>query len=244
MKSTWPALLAALPPALLFAQAPAPPAATIALGARQAKATPVRVGFAHTGGGNCDLQQPSPDAVVVTLTGVAVAGPHPCKGSTAALAFEVNQEFQVALEKPECRKAKLQLEGRLTGLLRSHAKGGGTAEASEACAVVRCGEAAMLTLSLPSHSVAGGESLSVNDRAAPVSAGVRPGSFTLHQTFHVAASHAKGLLGKAASAEFAPDPALDPLWISAFEPFRGANKKEFGMQVTLKVLAEEVGAGK
>jgi hypothetical protein len=241
MKKTMLTLAAALlPAALLVAQNPAPPAppVSLSLGARQAKATPIREGCTHTGGGNVDVQQPSPDTLVVTMTGVAVAAPHPCKASTAALFFELNQDFEVSFDKPEVKKAKLQLEGRLIGLLRSHAKGGGTAEASQACATVRAGEAPLLTLSLPSHSVAGGESLSVNDRAAPVTAVVRAGSFCLHQTFHVAASHAKGLLGKAASAEFAPDPALDPLWISAFEPFHGANKKEFGFQVTLKVTAE------
>jgi hypothetical protein len=43
---------------------------------------------------------------------------------------------------------------------------------------------------------------------------------------------------KAASAEFAPEPALDPLWISYWEPFHGAQKKDFGFQVTIKVSAE------
>jgi hypothetical protein len=45
-------------------------------------------------------------------------------------------------------------------------------------------------------------------------------------------------LGKSASAEFAPDPALDPLWISYWEPFHGAGKKDFGFQVILKVAGE------
>jgi hypothetical protein len=35
-----------------------------------------------------------------------------------------------------------------------------------------------------------------------------------------------------------PDPALDPLWISAFEPFHGAQKKDFGFRVTIKVEPE------
>jgi hypothetical protein len=38
--------------------------------------------------------------------------------------------------------------------------------------------------------------------------------------------------------EFAPDPALDPLWISAFEPFHGSKKKDFGFRVTIKVEPE------
>jgi len=51
----------------------------------------------------------------------------------------------------------------------------------------------------------------------------------------VSAVHPHGLLGKAASAEFAPDPALDPLWISYWEPFHGAAKKDLGFQIILKV---------
>jgi hypothetical protein len=43
---------------------------------------------------------------------------------------------------------------------------------------------------------------------------------------------------QAASAEVAPDPALDPLWICYWESFHGAAKKDFGFQVTLKVAAD------
>ena len=46
------------------------------------------------------------------------------------------------------------------------------------------------------------------------------------------------IICKAASAEFAPDPALDPLWISYWEPFHGAIKKDFGFQVTVRVVPE------
>jgi hypothetical protein len=46
-------------------------------------------------------------------------------------------------------------------------------------------------------------------------------------------------LNQAAPAEFAPDPALDPLGVSYWEPFHGAIKKDFGFQITLKVSPEE-----
>ena len=59
------------------------------------------------------------------------------------------------------------------------------------------------------------------------------------RTNRAKAAHPKKVLPcKAASAEFAPDPALDPLWISYWEPFHGAQKKDFGFQVTVKVAAE------
>jgi hypothetical protein len=67
---------------------------------------------------------------------------------------------------------------------------------------------------------------------------VLPGKYTLRQTFSISA-HSKCLLCKRPSAEFAPDPALDPLWINYFEPFHGVKKDSFGFQVVLKVAADE-----
>src|SRR5262249_20610767 len=128
------------------------------------------------------------------------------------------------------------MEGRLIGVLRSHCKGGcahvGNAHASLTCAP----GLPPLSIQLQDHSVCGGENLSVNDHEGPVCIPINCGKFILHQTFHVAADARKCLLPcKAPSAEFAPDPALDPLWISAKEPFRGASKKDFGFQIIIKV---------
>jgi hypothetical protein len=82
------------------------------------------------------------------------------------------------------------------------------------------------------------ESLAVNDHKGPVGVPVLPGEYHLHQHFHIDASHEQGVCGKGAAAEFAPDPALNPTWISVNDPFRGANKKDFGFRVTLRVEAE------
>ncbi len=240
------AALALTAPALA-ADAPAPPspAVTIDLGGRQAQAVPTRSGFNHTGGGNIDVQQPAPDTLVVTMTGVAVAGGCPGKDSVAALAFELCQEFEVSIARPDVKRAKLTVEARVIGLLRSHEKGGGSAAITcpahalvTACGVA--GEApALVEVSLPGRAVAGGENLSVNDKCGPVAAVVPAGKYTLREAFGVQAAHPKRVWPcKAASAEFAPDPALDPLWISYWEPFHGAQKKDFGFQVTVKVSPE------
>jgi hypothetical protein len=219
------------------AQTPAP-GASISLRSRQGTATPMRQGFTHTGGGNIDVAQPSADTLVVTMTGVAVAGPHPCKTSTASLHFDLSQSFEVSFDKPEVKKAKLTMECRVIGLLRSHA-GGGSASIGPAHAAVSCGSAPVLDLGLPPRAVTGGENLSINDREGPVAVPVLPGQYALHQVFDVTACHPSSWkLCKAASAEFAPDPALDPLWISYWEPFHGAAKKDFGVQVTIKVVPE------
>ena len=45
-----------------------------------------------------------------------------------------------------------------------------------------------------------------------------------------------------AIAEFGSDSGLDKLWISSHDPFSGVSKKDFGFQVTLKVV-EDTGPG-
>ncbi len=224
---------------------PSAPAVTIDLGSRQAQGVPTRQGFYHTGGGNIDVQQPSPDVLVVTMTGVAVAGGHPCKDSLAALAFDLCQDFEFTAGKPEIKRAKLTIEARVIGLLRSHEKGGGAAliTCPARAFVIPTGAVgevpAVIEVALPGRSVAGGESLSVNDKCGPVACVVPIGKYALREVFGVQATHPKRLVPcKAASAEFAPDPALDPLWISAFEPFHGAAKKDFGFQVIVRVSPE------
>ena len=224
--------------ALMAVHAQAPPSGpltTITLGPRHGQVTPVRQGFTHTGGGNIDVAQPAPDTVVITMTGVAVAGAHPCKDSLAALHFDLTQEFEINFEKPEIKKAKLTLEGRVIGLLRSHPHAG-SAQEGPGVAAVSVGPIVVVSLALPPHTVSCGENVSINDRDGPVAVPVLAGKFTLHQTFDVSANHPHSLKPcKAASAEFAPEQALDPLWISYWEPFHGAAKKDFGFQITLKV---------
>jgi hypothetical protein len=222
---------------------PAPPSTpdvSIRLLERHGHAVPLRQGFNHTGGGNVDVAQPSPDTVVITMTGVAVAGGHPCKSSVAGFDFDLKQCFEVVFEKPSVKAARVMLEGRVIGLLRSHCKGGGSAEECHGCATVLAVELPLLRLCTPCHGVTGGENLSINDHAGPVTGPIGANKYILHQVFHIAVTHPKTLLPcKAASAEFAPDPALDPLWISYWEPFHGAQKKDFGFQITLKVVPEE-----
>jgi hypothetical protein len=230
-------LICSFVPAL--AQAPSSPAVTITLGPRHGHVTPVRQGFTHTGGGNLDVAQPAADTVVVTMSGVAVAGGHPCKDSIARLSFDLEQALEIGFDKPEIKRAKLTMEGRVIGLLRCHAKGGGAAEQCQACATLTRGSSALTTLCVPPHSVAGGDNLSLNCREGPNSIPISAGKYMLHQSFAISATHPRSLkLCKAASAEFAPDPALDPLWISYWEPFHGVAKKDFGFQITIKVAPE------
>jgi hypothetical protein len=140
----------------------------------------------------------------------------------------------VSYDDPKVKYAKVTIEGRVLGLLRSDSKGG-TAEESGGCATISAEPAEILTLCVPAHSVACGDNLSINDHEGTVEAPIAAGKYHLHQCWHIAAHHPKSILPcKAASAEFDPA-ALDPLWISYWEPFHGAAKKDFGFQITVKV---------
>jgi hypothetical protein len=216
---------------------PPTPVPVIVLHERHGHATPTRQGCDHTAGGNTDVAQPTPDTVIVTMTGVSVAGAHPCKDSVATMDFDFSQCLDIVQDGAKGKQVKVTTEARVIGLLRTHKKGGAAEESGSAAFL--CGPEQILSVVAPEHSVTCGENLSINDHDGPYTALVSPGKYTLHQIFHVSATHAHNVLPcKAASAEFAPDPALDPLWISYWEPFHGANKKDFGFQVIVKVAPE------
>ncbi len=213
------------------------PDVSLSMGGRSSKVTPVRSGCTHTGGGNIDVQQPSPDTIVITMSGVAVAYGGPTGPASASQVFDLVQQLEVSFDKPTVKAAKLTVEGRLIGFLRSHKVG--TADVCASAAVVGTGP--VLALAMPGHSVSGNESVSINDKEAPDGIVIAAGKYTLSQSFKVTATMPKCVLPcKAPSAEFAPDPALDPLWISTKEPFKGANKKDLGFQITVKVTPEAV----
>jgi hypothetical protein len=216
---------------------PTAPAISIVPGPRHGHVTPERHGCTHTGGGNIDIAQPTPDVLVVTMTGAAVAY-GALRDAMAGQMFELEQYFEVSFDNPKVKRGKLMMEGRVIGLLRSHCHHDSAAY-DDACAAVGVGPTCIVKLCVPPHSVGGKQSLSVNDHDGPYSVPVTPGKYLLRQTFRVSAmAHPTVLPTKGPSAEFAPDPALDPLWLSYKEPFHGAIKKDFGFQVTLKVLEE------
>jgi hypothetical protein len=218
---------------------PTPSATRVAfvLKDRHGHATPQRTICTHTAGGNTDVAQPKDDTVIITMTGVVVAGPHPCKASSAVLTFDLNQQVEIVFNDEKLKKAKLTVEAQIIGLLRGD-RHGGSAEVCNGAAAVTSAGVSILALAIEGHAVAGDENLSINDHKGPVSVPVLPGEYHVFQGFRISAAHVRSICGKAASAEFAPDPALDPLWISYWEPFHGAGKKDFGFRVTYHVEPE------
>ncbi|MFN4259484.1 MAG: hypothetical protein ACK4RK_09295 [Gemmataceae bacterium] len=216
------------------------PSVEIVLGKRSAQSSPRICGCAKHGGGNIKVEHPSPDTVVVTMTGVAVAYCTPTRCCSSGYDANLTQCFTIKFNDDTVKKAKLLLEGRVVGVLRSHCKGNGSASLNTATASVGCDHGGdLLSICLPAHSACGGKNFSINDQDGPYCLPVLEGCYTLNQCFSICASAPRCLLPcKAPSAEFAPN-ALDPLWISPKDPFYGASKEEFGFQITLKVVPDD-----
>ncbi len=240
------AALAGLLAASLVAAAPqpqpAPPAVQLVLGPGEGTATPHRTCCAHAGGGNVLVTQPAGATIATSMTGVVVATSSPLGDGMASYTFELTQDIEVVVSDPKVRAARLLMEARVVGLLRSPkccgAGPGGTAAVSiPAHAAVRCGPQDLLALTLPARSVACGENLSVYNREGPASVVIAPGKYVLHEVFGIQATGSQwGCLCRGPSAEFAPEGALDLRWVSSREPFHGASKNSFGFQVILKVV--------
>jgi hypothetical protein len=205
---------------------PAPPVSII-LHERHGHVTPNKRKCAHSGGGLIEVISPTPDTVLISMSGAVVA--------KSEMRFDLEQLFEISFDDPKLKKAKLSIEGRVIGLLRGGHKG--CAEYADASAQVSAGPVTLLSVCVPPHNACNNASLAVNDHDGPKTVPVAPGKYTWHQTFLIAA-HSDSHLCNRPSAEFAPDPALDPLWISYHEPFHGIQKTSFGFQVILKVAPD------
>jgi len=206
---------------------------------RNAEAASIREGTALTGGGGVIVAQPSPDRLLLTVTGAAAAKANPFKPSHALLDANVEQGFEVIFP-AGVKPARLILEARVNGLLRSDdgkccGHEAGTAELIEATAGVQCGEQSLGGVTLPPKSVAGRDALAVNLAAGPVCVPVGPGCHTLVVHFKVSAGQGKGACPRIASAEFAPPPALPANWIHSPDPFGGLDRTGLGFQIAVRV---------
>jgi hypothetical protein len=204
-----------------------PPPVSIILHERHGHVTPNKRKCAHSGGGLIEVISPTPDTVLISMSGSVLAN--------SEMRFDLEQLFEISFDDPKLKRAKLSLEGRVIGLLRGGL--GGCAEYTDASAQVSAGPVPLLGVCVPPHNACNNASLAVNDHDGPKTVPVMPGKYTWHQSFAIAA-HSDRYLCNRPSAEFAPDPAVDPIWLSYHEPFHGIRKDTFGFQVILKVAPD------
>lgn len=218
-------------------RAAAPPY-VILLRSRGAAVTPEKSKNSQTGGGYIQLTQVEPNTVMILMRGtVAAAADH--KDGSAALQFELNQDFEIVPALKGAPPPRMTLSAWVIGALNSTEKEGGSAEQAAGCTTVESAGTPLLKVCVNPHAISAGQNLLVNDRFGPVDAAVVPGAFTLHQTFALRANQPKACYHRGfAAADFDPDPRLDSQWNPLLKPFRAVPHKDFGFRVLLRVVED------
>lgn len=212
-----------------------PVTAKITLGPLQSDAHPSIHGPAKTIGGVIDVSQPSPDKLVIRMTGSATALGSCTKTSDASIDFLENLQFMVEFSSPN-HVGTLTMEARADGLLACRGKKA-SAMMMDAHATVfgECQEE-VATVSLPARAVGGCDSAAVSVSEGPICAPISAGCYALQQQLRVAAFQSSGVVacGKA-TAELSPAP-LPPAWQGSLYPFAEVDRSRLGYTVTLQVL--------
>jgi hypothetical protein len=218
----------------------------------EANGVPYKKGVSWANGGIIDVAQPNPTTIVVTMSGLSATNADLLCHSAAGYQFDLAQDFEVCFHSRRIRSAKLQMEGRVVGLLRTDHKYytcclcniSGTASTEPATAAISCGHEFILTLALPARATSCRQDLSVYNHEGPVCVPVIPGHYTLHQCWGFGTTHPP-FFCRGASAEFSPQPqycveggGTEGYWFSHFHPFNGTATKDFGFQVTIRVVPE------
>jgi hypothetical protein len=218
----------------------------IILRSRNGVVTPERTKDAQTAGGFVEVLQVEPNLVLVlmrgtTAAGSGLAGSGHHKVASAALQFDLNQDFEVVPTRAGLRPPRLLLSAWLIGTLVSSQPPdeGGAANQGPACAVITSADQPLLNLCVEPHSVANGQNLFVNDRLGPMEMSILPGGYHLHQTLQLNASQPKTFChAGAAAADFDPDPRMDSRWTEVLKPFRTVPRQDFGFRILLQVVEE------
>lgn len=216
----------------------------------EASAVPFKRGVAYANGGVIDVTQPNPGTLVVTLSGLTATNADLLCTSVASYSFQLAQCIEVRFNSARVKGAQLTLEGRVIGLLRTNHeiynrccftkyKKCPEAHTDPALAALSAGGQDIVAVNLPPRQASNCEDLSVYNHEGPLTVPVAAGKYTLHGTWGFGTTH-PCFCCRGASAEFSPQSYEVPgaYWLSEFRPFNGLATKDFGFQITVKVIPE------
>jgi hypothetical protein len=220
------------------APAPAPaPTYTITLKSRHACVTPRTKKLARVDGGFIDVAAPSPQALVVTMTGTAAASSYlGCTGAATA-EFELAQQIEITCSDPSVALVSLSLDSALVGFVRSKGHAGAAMRLAEVSITPEGWDGTPLTLWYPPFGVTGKDGRLCNQHLPPVQDVPMPiGRYVISARFALD-TQAKGVCDDHSVADFSPDTTLPADWVRNRDPFQGVSKKSFGFTFTLSAAA-------
>jgi hypothetical protein len=216
------------------AAAPAPPPTyTINLKARHACVTPHTKKLARVDGGFIDVVSPTPQSVIVTMTGTTAASSYlGCSGAATA-EFEMAQELEITCSDPSVQTVSLTLDSALVGFVRSKGHAGAAVRVAEVSVTPEGWDGTPLTLWYPPFGVTGKDGRLCNQHLPPVQDMPMPiGRYVISARFALD-TQARGVCDDHAAADFSPDTTLPADWVRTKDPFQGVSKKSFGFTFML-----------
>jgi hypothetical protein len=206
-------------------------------GQRNATADANKGALGYTSSPLIEVTQPRADTLLITMTGMAVAGGLPCEESRAEVMFELMQSFAVIRDRPSQFPVKLVLEAQLMGLFRANRDGAGVATVTvpaEAC--ITTGGTTVSRVGFQPRTFSGKDIIMISDRSPPVEALVLPGELTLHQKFAFACAHPKKCFHKNVVMAVFGEAGRMPEWVHLLDPYRDLPRnRDLGFRVAIRV---------
>jgi hypothetical protein len=218
------------------------PVYSITLGNRHACVIPHCKLRARVDGGLIDVATPTPQGILVSMTGAAAANSCVgCPGSAAA-EFEFVQEFEITCSDPSISTVALTLDSALVGFVRSKGHASAAMQLAEVSVTPEGWDGTPLAAWYPPFGVSGKDGRLCNQHVPPIKDIPMPiGRYVMNARF-LLDTHAGGVCADHAAADFSPEAVLPAEWVRLHDPFQGVSKRNFGFTFILTAAAPTANA--
>lgn len=188
-------------------------------------------------GGKIKVENPEPNELKATLTGVAAAHCFVGCHSSALQTFQLVQEFDLTSTDPNITQASVSLECSLNGYVRSVNKGSACLRLARATVTAPSWPTSPLSTSFAPACASGpcGQALYQQEYKSPEEPLLPLGRYVLVADMVIEAS-SDGLVNGHGVADFSSDDLPDG-WKQEHDPFKDQDRKDFGFSITVKATA-------
>ena len=202
--------------------------------ARQGGVEPHSRREARADGGLIDVRIPTPNSVVVVMSGTVAANAYLGCRSHAEQTFHLVQELDIASSDPAVKQVELTVESSMAGYLRGRYKGSaGTVRLASMSLRPVSWDGTPLQIGHQPIMIEGTQGQLVNIHLPHLEGPPMPlGRYLLVADFSIYAE-ASGLCDGHAVVDFSPSTALPDNWVRARDAFQGVDKSGFGFAIVV-----------
>lgn len=202
--------------------------------ARQGGVEPHSKREARADGGLIDVRIPTPNSVVVVMSGTVAANAYLGCRSHAEQNFHLVQELEIASSDPAVKQVELTVESSMAGYLRGRYKGSAaTVKLASMSLRPVSWDGTPLQIGHQPIMIEGTQGQLVNIHLPHMEGPPMPvGRYLLVADFSIYAE-ASGLCDGHSVVDFSPSTALPDNWVRARDAFQGVDKSGFGFAIVV-----------